>query len=66
MEYATEEQKFVVEARMKEGYEILGTVASKVNDVRAFVVVKGKHTMVINSLGYDEYTGGPVFGIREC
>lgn len=53
-------QKCVVDYRVKNGYECLGMARSRLNDLMAVVLVKGKHVMVVNSLGYDEYTGGGV------
>lgn len=50
MEYLTKEQKIVVEARIGDGYEIIG---EKPNG--NIMVVKGRHTMEINCLGYDCY-----------
>lgn len=53
-------QKCVVDYRTKNGYECHGMAQSRLNDLMAVVLVKGKHVMVVNSLGYDEYTGGGV------
>lgn len=53
-------QKCVVDYRTKNGYECHGMARSRLNDLMAVVLVKGKHVMVVNSLGYDEYTGGGV------
>lgn len=58
MDYETKEQKVVVEARLKDGYELLGVAKSHVNGLRIFAVSKGRHTMAINSLGYDEHVPG--------
>lgn len=49
MKFLTNEQKAVVESRIASGYEwlLLGNGNYK--------IWKGKHTMVINCLGYDCY-----------
>lgn len=57
--YKTDQQRIVVESRMKQGYVLVGKTASLVNGLTCYIVTKGKHIMVINSLGYDEH----VFGI---
>ena len=51
----TEEQKAVVDYRLMSGYELLGTKPSLLNGLDAYCLVKGRHTMLINTLGYDEY-----------
>ena len=51
----TEEQKAVVRSRIKDGYELLGTVPSSLNGLDAYCLVNGRHTMLVNTLGYDEY-----------
>lgn len=56
----TVEQLCVVQARIKSGYEKVGLIKSTLNGLFATVVCKGKHVMVINSLGYDEYSGGSI------
>lgn len=56
----TVEQLCVVQARIKSGYENVGLTKSTLNGLLATVVCKGKHVMVINSLGYDEYSGGSI------
>lgn len=58
MNYYNDMQKIVVEAKIKDGYELFGETRSDLNGLQAFMVVKGKHTMVINSLGYDEHYPG--------
>ena len=62
MDYETERQKIVVEAQLQDGYELLGaSKPSYVNGLKVFVVVKGRHTMAINSLGYDEHVPGRTY-----
>lgn len=65
MQYITEEQKSSVEYRVSQGYELFGRTKSLINDLDAYVVNKGKHLMVINSLGYDEHTQGKTWRIYE-
>jgi len=54
----TEIQKVVIDARLIIGYSILGETLSILNGLPAYLIVKGKHTLVINSLGYDEHLPG--------
>ena len=56
----TVEQLCVVQARIKYGYEKVGLTKSTLNGLFATAVCKGKHVMVINSPGYDEYSGGVI------
>lgn len=65
MTYLTEEQKAVVENRLSQGYDLFGKTKSLLNSLDAYVVNKGKHLMVINSLGYDEHTQGKTWRIYE-
>lgn len=51
----TKEQRVVVEHRIKDGYELLGTKPSLLNGLDSYCLVKGPHTMLVNTLGYDEY-----------
>lgn len=51
----TKEQRVVVEHRIKDGYELLGTKPSLLNGLDSYCLVKGKHVILVNSLGYDEY-----------
>lgn len=52
------EQEVVIQSRIKQGYEVLGTTRSLLNRLPATVLTKKSHTMVINSLGYDEHVKG--------
>ena len=63
--YITNEQKAVVEYRLNNGYELFGKTTSMLNGLDAYVVNKGKHLMVINSLGYDEHYQGKTWRIYE-
>ncbi len=63
MNFLTNEQKVVVEYRISKGYELLGKTKSTLNGLDAFVVNKGRHLMVINSLGYDEHCQGMTWKI---
>lgn len=56
MEYTTKEQQTVVESRIISGYQVIGKSVSLLNGLASFVLVKGKHTISVNSLGYDEHT----------
>lgn len=47
--FLTNEQKVVVQARIKMSYK------SELLSNGNWLVYKGKHTMIINSLGYDVY-----------
>jgi hypothetical protein len=49
MKYLTNEQQVVVEARIKMGY------SSNEQSNGNILLYKGKHTMIINCLGYDVY-----------
>ena len=57
--FKTTEQKVVVECRIKSGYECFEL------DNGDWMCVKGKHTMVINSLGYDKHVAGITYKIKE-
>ena len=48
--FKTNEQKVVVENRVKQGYTAYKTEQGD------FLLVKGKHTMCINCIGYDTHT----------
>lgn len=64
MNYITEAQKVVVEQRISNGYELFGTTTSLTNGLASFVLNKGKHLIVINSLGYDEHIQGKTWKIH--
>jgi len=64
MIYITEVQKLVVEKRIKDGYELLGKTVSTINSLTSFVLNKGKHLVVINSLGYDEHFHGKTWNVN--
>ena len=51
----TKEQRVVVEHRIKEGYELIGAKPSLLNGLDSYCLIKGHHTMLVNTLGYDEY-----------
>lgn len=65
MDYETKEQSCVVEARVKQGYEFFGKTKSTLNGLDAYILKKGKHLIVINSLGYDEHYQGKTWRIYE-
>lgn len=56
-------QKVVVDVRTKEGYEQLGFVQSTTCGGKSVLLVKGKHILVINALGFDEHTFGRTYKI---
>lgn len=52
----TNEQSAVIEAKISSGYKSLGKYAGTSGVVGLCeMLVKGKHTVLINALGYDEY-----------
>lgn len=63
--YVTPEQKVVVEARLNNGYEMIGVTRSMINGLDAYLICKGKHTMCINSLGYCENYFGATWVIHK-
>jgi len=63
--FITEEQKAVCEYRYAAGYEMLGKTISLTNGLAAFVMCKGRHTMCINSLGYDEHYLGRIYKVED-
>lgn len=54
----TELQQRVIQSKVNNKYEILGVTTSLLNGLPAAVLVKARHTVVINSLGYDEHVNG--------
>lgn len=62
--FLTKEQEVVVNARMGQGYELLGITVSNTNGLDSFVISKGEHIMVINSLGYDEHYQGKTWKLK--
>lgn len=62
--FLTKEQEVVVNARMEQGYELFGITVSNTNGLDSFVISKGKHLMVINSLGYDEHCQGKTWKLK--
>ena len=57
--FKTKEQKVVVENRAKQGYSVHET------DTGDFLLIKGKHTMCINCLGYDTHVNGVTYKIKD-
>ena len=49
--FISDEQKVVVESRMKQGYH-----CERIQQ-GFWLCYKGRHKMIINGLGYDTYTG---------
>lgn len=59
MQYSTNEQKVVVERRLGEGYEVIGYFLNMTGVIgRDIGIMKGRHRMHINALGYDSYVNG--------
>jgi len=59
MQYSTNEQKVVVENRLRDGYEVVGYFLNMTGVTgRDVGIIKGRHRMHINALGYDSYVNG--------
>jgi len=61
----TKEQECVVKARTKDGYEILGKAVSTCVSSSVIILQKGKHTLAVNALGYDEHYFGKTWRIDD-
>lgn len=59
MKFKTKEQQIVVENRVKQGYS-----AEEVEN-GDWLVIKGKHTMLINCIGYDAHIPGRTYKVKE-
>ena len=58
----TEVQKVVVDSKTKDGYAVIGVFQNMSGFAGADVgLVKGKHRIHINCLGYDSYVSGLVY-----
>lgn len=64
MKFETKEQEAVVNCKLNQGYSILGTTVSLTNGLSSVALVKGKHMLVVNSLGYDEHFQGKTWNIK--
>lgn len=59
MKFSTKEQQVVVEHRLSKGYEYVGHFQNMSGISGADIcLIKGRHRMHINSLGYDSYVNG--------
>jgi hypothetical protein len=58
-------QENVLTARLAEGYALLGYSDSVSVSGIVAVIAKGRHTMAINCLGYDEHTQGKTYKLRD-
>jgi hypothetical protein len=58
-------QDVVVESRLKRGYTLIGTARSPVSSGYVKILTKGKHSLAINSFGYDEYFIGCTYFILD-
>ena len=63
--FCTKEQQVVVNCRLSDGYTLVGKSKSNLNGLDVFVIAKVRHTMAINSLGYDEHTAGKIWKLEE-
>jgi len=59
----TQVQETVVQSRVNNGYVILGTVKSISVMGDCILMVKGRHTICINLLGYDEHVLGRTYSV---
>lgn len=57
----TKEQTAVVNARLRDGYTLLGYASSHVVAGQVAVLSKGRHTIAVNVLGYDEHLPGRTY-----
>lgn len=60
----TNEQKQVVQSKLNDNYVILGFTKSLLNGLSSVCLTKGRHTVVINSLGYDEHFKGKTWKLE--
>lgn len=58
-------QDVVTESRIKNGYTLVGTARSSVSSGHVKILTKGKHTVAINSFGYDEHFVGCIYFILD-
>lgn len=58
-------QDVVTESRIKNGYTFVGIARSLVSLGYVKVLTKGKHTVAINSFGYDEHFVGCTYFILD-
>lgn len=61
----TAEQMLVVNSRIKDGYCLIGKSVSIVNGLPLYLLLRSKHLLAINSLGYDEHFVGVSWKIKE-
>ena len=60
----THEQQIVVNARLAYGYELLGYSNAISTTGIVVVLEKGRHTLAINCLGYDEHYQGKTYKLE--
>lgn len=63
--HMTDIQSVVIQAKIKDGYELLGYSESSLNGLVAAMLVKGRSTLVINTLGYDEHIKGKTWNLNN-
>lgn len=56
-------QRAVCNRKVLDGYVVIGKSKSVVNGLDVILMSKGRHTVAINTLGYDEHTVGKVWRI---
>jgi len=61
----TNEQQVVVNSKINNGYMIIGNSVSMTNGLTVVILSKGKHTLAINTLGYDEHYVGKSWKITD-
>lgn len=63
--HMTDIQSVVTQTKIKDGYELMGYTTSLLNGLVSPVLVKGRSTLVINTLGYDEHTKGKTWKLNN-
>jgi hypothetical protein len=63
--HMTDIQSVVTQTKIKDGYELMGYTTSLLNGLVSPVLVKGRSTLVINTLGYDEHTKGKTWQLNN-
>ncbi len=62
----TKEQWCVIETKVnKYGYEFWGKTKSLLNGLDCYIVSKGRDTLVVNTLGYNEKREGVTFFCKD-
>lgn len=61
----TNEQEVVVCKKLQQGYKLFGFSTSIVNGLDVVILSKNRHTVAINSLGYDEHYKGKTWKLNS-